>query len=122
ARSRQPVLVPVREVGMRGPELLGDAPVVLAALVGVADQQADRRAGRASLVDAGQDLDLVLLLALRGVARRARVAPVEVGLDVVDGEFETRRTTVDDAPDRGTMGLAERGDAEEVADRVAGHR
>jgi hypothetical protein len=45
--------------------------VVLAALVGVADQERDRRAGGHALEHAGEDLDLVGLLALRDVARGA---------------------------------------------------
>jgi hypothetical protein len=60
-------------------ELLGDVAVVLAALVGVADQQRDRRAGGDALVHAGEDLDLVGLAPLRGVPRAPGGAALEVG-------------------------------------------
>ena len=50
ARVANAVFLPVREVGMAGAELLRDLAVVLAALVGVLDQQGDRRAGGLALV------------------------------------------------------------------------
>src|SRR5260370_688730 len=53
------------EVGVAGSILVGDVAVVLAALVGVAEQNADRRAVGPPLVDARQELRQVLLLALR---------------------------------------------------------
>jgi len=50
-------------------ELLGDGGVILAALVGVADQQRDGGAGGAAFVDAGQNLDVV------GFATRRSTCP-----------------------------------------------
>ena len=66
----------------RGGSVCAMFAVVLAALVGVADQERDRRAGGLAFVDAGEDLDRVGFLPLRDVARGAGAAPVEVGLDV----------------------------------------
>ena len=80
--SRRPYLWQVGVVGVAGAEGVEQVRVVLAALVGVADQQADRRAGGPAFEHAGQDLDLVGLVALRDVARGAGAAPVELGLDV----------------------------------------
>ena len=82
ARVAQAVLAPVGVVGVAGAEGVEQVAVVPAALVGVADQQADRRAGGLALVDAGQDLHRVGLVALRHVAAGAGAAAVEVGLDV----------------------------------------
>ena len=55
-RVAQPVLAPVGVVGVAGAEGVEDVAVVLAALVLIADQQADRRAGGLAFVDAGEDL------------------------------------------------------------------
>ncbi len=106
---------------MPGPEGLGDIAVVLAALIGVADQQGNRRAGGAVLVHTGQDLDLVGLLALRHVARGARLAAVEFELDVSHVQRHAGGAAVDHAADGGTMGLAEGGDGKEGTQGITGH-
>ena len=96
---------------MAGAELLGDLRVVLAARVGVADQQRDRRAGGEAFVDAAEDLDLVGLVPLRGVARRAGGAALEVVAEVVRRDRDARRAAVDHAADRRAVAFAEGGDA-----------
>ena len=68
----QAVLLQVGVVGVARAEGLRDLAVVLAALVGVADQQADRRAGGLAFVDAREDLHPVRFLALGDVAAGAR--------------------------------------------------
>ena len=113
------VLLPVRVVGVAGTERVGDVRVVLAARVLVADQQRDRRAGRAAFEHAGEDLHRVRLAPLRDVPRRAGPAAIELALDVGFGERQSRRTAVDDAADRRPVRFAERGDAEQRAERVA---
>ena len=67
---------------MAGAERLDDIAVILAALIGIADQQRDRRAGGLALEHARQDFDLIRFLALRDVARRAGLAAIEFELDV----------------------------------------
>ena len=121
ARVAQAVLVVVGVVGVAGTERVEQVRVVLAALIGVADQERDRRPGRSALEDAGEDLDLVLLLALGDVARGARPAPVELGLDVGLGELHAGRTAIDDAADRRAVALAERRDAKQRAERASRH-
>ncbi len=76
------VFVPIGVIGVPGPERVGDARVVLAARVLVADQKRDRRAGRDAFEHAGEDFDRVRLPALRHMARGPGLAPVEVALDV----------------------------------------
>ena len=71
---------------------------------------------------AGQDFDLVRLLALGGEARLAGPAAVEILLDIGLGERDHGRAAVDHAADRYPMALAEGGDAEHVAESVEGHR
>ncbi len=79
----------IGEVGMAGAELVLDLGIVLRALVGVLDQQRDRRAGRHLHAafrmrhHAGQDLHRIRLLALGGEARLAGAAAVEIALDLL---------------------------------------
>ncbi|KAG1389820.1 hypothetical protein G6F59_015418 [Rhizopus arrhizus] len=103
---------------MARPELLADVGVVLAALVGVADQQRDRSACGQALVHAGQDLDLIGLAARRGVPALAGGAALQVV-----GEFgrvprQPRRAAIDHAADGRPVRLAERGDGEQLAERI----
>ncbi len=102
-------------------EGLDDVAVVLAALVGVADQQADGRAGGLALEHAGQDLDKVFFLALRDVARSAGLAAVEIGLDVLGRQRHARRAAVDDGTDGRAVRLAEGGDGKQQAQGIARH-
>src|SRR6185295_10260096 len=90
------------------------------------DQQRDRRAGGdvASAVvreGAGEDFHGVRLAPLRGEARLAGTALVEPGLDVGRGQRNARRAAVDHAAERNPVALAERGDAEQVAERIVRH-
>src|SRR6266436_537824 len=66
------VFLPVGVVGVAGTEAVGDVAVIPRALVDIVDHQVDRRAGGRALEGAGEDLDLVGLLALRRIARLAR--------------------------------------------------
>ena len=112
---------------MAGAELVADVAIVLGALVDILDQHHDGRAGgdlaRRALVfeDARQDLHLVGLLALRGEARLAGPALVEIGLDLGGGQRNVRRAAVDDAADGGAMAFAEGGDAEQMAEGIVRH-
>ena len=53
---------------MTGTEFVGDVGIVLGALIGVFDQQADGGSGGHTFENAGQDSDLVRLAALRGMS------------------------------------------------------
>jgi hypothetical protein len=92
-----------------------DVAVVLAALVGVADQQADRRARGAAFIDTRQDLHRVGFVALRNVAAGAGTAAVEFDLDVGFAQRQTGRAAIDHAADGRAVAFAEIGDAEQVA-------
>src|SRR5690606_28650036 len=104
---------------MAGTELRGDVRVVLAALVGVADQQRDRGAGGTALVHAGQDLDLVGLAPRRGVAALAGGAPLEIVGELLRRDLQARGAAIDDAADGRAMRLAEGGDRQQPAEGVA---
>src|SRR3989442_1058694 len=64
-----PVFLPIRVVRVSRPERVGDAGVVLAAWIFVADQKRDRRARGAAVEHAGEDLDRIRLASLRHMAR-----------------------------------------------------
>src|SRR5258706_4448502 len=115
------VFLPIRVIGVARPERVGDVRVILAARILVADEQRDRRAGRAALENSGEDFDGVRLASLRDMPRSSRTAAVEFMLDVGLGKGETRWAAVDDAADRGPMRFAAGRDAEQRAERVPGH-
>jgi hypothetical protein len=97
-------------------EHVDEIVVILRARVGVADQERDRRAGRRAFVEARQNFDVVGLAALRGVARFARRATIEIGAEILDRNRESRRAAVDDAADRGAVAFAEGRDGEEFSE------
>ncbi|MNT13313.1 hypothetical protein D3C72_1482790 [compost metagenome] len=97
---------------MAGAKALGDVAVILAALVGVADQQGDGRARGLALIHAGEDFHRIGLVALRDVAAGARAAPVQVGLDVGLGQRHAGRTTVNHAANGRAVGFTKIGDCE----------
>src|SRR5258708_26394656 len=100
ARIAHAVFLPVSVVGVAGAELLRDRRIVLRALVFIADQETDRRAGGAAFVHARQDLDRVGFAPLGDVARAPGLSAIELFLYVLVGKFQTRRAAVDPAPDR----------------------
>jgi hypothetical protein len=116
------VLLPISVIGVTGAKRVGDRRVVLASCVLVSNQERDRRTGRRAFEYAGKDFDGVGFAALRDMPRCAGFAPVEIVLDVGDGQCHARRAAVDDAPDRRSVRLAERGDAKKPAEGVSGHR
>ncbi len=108
-------------VGVSRAEQVLDRRIVLGLLIGVADQQADGTAGGLAFEHPGEDLDLVGFLALGGVAAGARLAPVQVTLQVLQRQFQARRAAVDNGDQRRTMAFARGGDSEQLAVGIAGH-
>src|SRR4029453_19682047 len=115
----QAVFLQVGVVGVARTEGLGDFGIVLAALVGVADQQADGGAGGPSFVDTRKVFDLVFFLALGHVAAGAGAAPVEVRLDIGFRQVQPRGATVNHAADGRPVRFAEIGDREKSSEGVA---
>ena len=117
----------IGEVGMARAKLVLDLGIVLGALIGVLDQQRDRRsrrhlhAGLGMRHHAGQDFDRVRLLALGGEARLSRTAAIQIVLDVLIGQRDQRRAAIDHAADRDPVAFAEGRDPEQVAEGVVGH-
>jgi chorismate synthase len=115
-RASARLTAPMVAAGAEGVEQVA---IVLAALVGVADEQADRRPGGQTFVDAGEDFHCVGFVALRHMAAGAGAAAVELGLDVGVRQRQAGRAAIDHAADRRTMAFAEVGDAEELAEGAA---
>ncbi len=121
ARIANAVLLPIGVVRMAGTELLGDVAVVLAALISVADQQADRRAGGTAFVHAGQNLDLVGLATRRGVPALAAGTALQIMAELFRRDLQAGRAAIDDAADRRPVRFAEGGDGEQLAERIGTH-
>ena len=115
------VLGPVGVVGMARSKLVGDVAVVLRALVGILNLQRQRRAGRHPLEGAGENAHEIVLAPLCGVAGLARLAPVEVRLDVRFAQGHAWRQAVDRAADGRAVALAPGHDTEGLAEGVAWH-
>ncbi len=121
ARIANAVLLPVGVIRMARTELLGDVAVILAALIGIADQQADRRAGGTAFVHAGQDLDLIGLAARRGVPALAAGTALQIVGELFRRNLQAGRAAVDDAADRRPVRFAKGGDSEQLAERIGTH-
>jgi hypothetical protein len=97
---------------MTGTEGLQDVAVVLAALVGVLDQQANRGAGGQALVHARDNLHRIGLVALGDEFAGAGAAAVQVGLDIGLAQRQARRAAVDHAANGRAVGFTKVGDVE----------
>ena len=106
-------------IGVAGAVLVLDVAVVGAALVGVAEEEADRGSVGFSVEDARPDLRRVGLVALRGQFGLTGPAAGEVGQKILDGEFQSGRAAVDNTEIPGAVTDAGRGDPEQLAERVA---
>ena len=65
------------------PEQILDCRIILGFLIGIANQQTDRATGRHALKHAGNDLDFISFLTLRGVTAGAGLAAIQVTLQVL---------------------------------------
>jgi hypothetical protein len=83
-------------------------------------RDANRRAQRLPLEDAGEDTALIRFVARRHDLALAGSAPVEIALDIGLAHRQARRATVNDHTDTASMGFTPGGDAEGMAE-VAGH-
>lgn len=73
------------EVGVARPVLVLDVAVVLAALVLVADEDGDGRAGGLTFEDAGEDLGGIIFLPRADNARLPGLSALQVRNEVIDG-------------------------------------
>lgn len=91
---------------MAGAVFVFNFGIILRTRVGILDEQADGRAQRPALENAGEYLDPVFFLPLGGEAVLPRLAAVEVMLDIGFGERQARRHAVDDAADGRAVAFA----------------
>src|ERR1019366_8982269 len=102
------------EVGMPGSIFVLDVAVITAALVAIAEDDAERGAVGLALEDTGPDFWEVFFLALRNNARLAGPAAAQVRQQVVNAQGQARRATVDDAKIARPVADAGRGDAKQL--------
>ena len=118
----------IGKVGVARPVGVLDRGVIFGALIGVLDQQRDRRSGRQLAFgffiakDAGKDFDKIGLLPRCRKARGAGTPPIEEDLDVSFFERDQGRAAIDDAADRNPMAFAESCHPEEMAKGIVRHR
>ena len=93
--------------------------IVRRVLVFVPNDETDRGARGFPLVDAGEELHLVILLAGSHDARLPRFAAVQLLLDEGGVQLDAGRTTVDHATYAGAMRLAERGQCVDLSKCIA---
>src|SRR5690554_2422528 len=115
------IFVMVGIIGVGRTKLILDIAVIPGALIGIFDQQPNRRPRGHTFEHAGKNTHLIGLTALRRVPRRARAAAIEITLQIRLAKRKSRRTAVDNGTQCRAMALAESGDSEKLAESVAGH-
>jgi hypothetical protein len=111
----------VSEVGVRRTVGRLHFGVRFRARVLVHHENRNRRAERAALEDAGQNPAAVRFVARRDDFALAGPAPVEIALNVVLAQLDSRRTTIDDHAHTAAVRFAPGGDSKKLAEAAA-HR
>ncbi len=102
-------------------ESLGNLRIILAALVLIANQQANRCTGGFAFKHTGKNLDCIRLFTLRDVARGAGLATVQLQLDFLCRDFHARRATIHHTTNCRAVALAEGGNAKQQTEGITGH-
>ena len=85
---------------MTGAKGFGNTAVVFAALVFIADEQRDRRAGGLAFEHTGENFHRVRFAPLRDMARGAWFAQIQLRLYICLAQYHSRRTAIDDTANR----------------------
>lgn len=115
------VFMVVGVIGMCRAEAVFDRRVVLGFLIGIANQQADWTAGGFALENAGEDFHFIRFLPLGCVPAGARLAAIQIALQITCVEFQPGRAPVDNSHQRRTMAFASSGNSKKSAKGVSGH-
>ncbi len=99
----------------------GDIAVILAAGIGIANQQRNRRSGGFAFKHTRQNFNLIGLLPLSDMTRGARAPTVQIRLNIRLAQQHPRRTAVHHTADRRAVRFAKRGHHKTVANAVTGH-
>ena len=92
--------------------------IVRRVLVLVPNDKADRSPRRLPFINAGKELDFIILFPGSRDAGLPRLAPVQFPLYLLEVKFKPGRATVYHSSDSDTVGLAEGCQPEDVAKRV----
>ncbi len=106
---------------MAGPKRLQNIPVIFAALVGVLNQQRNRRSCGFTLIDTAQNLNHVWFLALGHMATGSWTAAVKVGLNVCLRQCHARRAAVDHTANGWAVGFTKVGDSKKGSKSISAH-
>src|SRR5438105_85109 len=101
--------------------LILDIAIILAALIRVMEQDADRRAVGLAVEHAGPDFRHVFLFPLRHDLGLAGPATAQIGHQIIHRKRQTGRTAVDNQQIARSMTHAGRGDAKQLAEGIAWH-
>ena len=108
-------------VGVGRAEQILDRRVVLGLLICIANQQTNRATGSYAFKHPGQDLDLIGLLTLGGVAAGTGLAAIQITLQVFARQRQARRAAINNGDQRRAVAFAGRGNGEEGTERVSRH-
>ena len=106
---------------MSGPERIGNVAVIVAALIFIAYQQGNWRAGSLAFKYARQDFNCIGFLALRYMTGGTGLAQIQFRLNIGFGQSHARRATVDHTSDSRTVRFAKSSHCKKRAKSIAGH-
>ena len=109
----------VGEVSVRRPEFFCDFGIILRSRIFIANENADRRAERLAIEDAGKNLATIFLLPLRGDFALIGPASIELALNVDLRDLDLWWATIDHNADAAAVRLTERRDAKKSTEAVA---
>ena len=115
------VFLQISKIRVSGAESAAQIVVIARLGVGVADENANGRAGGFSFKDAGDDFGAVGFAPLRHISRCAGAAAVQIALHIVFGKGNAGRTAVYDASQRRAVAFAESADAKQFSESIARH-
>ncbi len=106
---------------MPGTEQIFDIGVVLAALIGIFNQQTDGGACGLALKHAGENTHLIRLAPGCGIAGSTRTATVEILLHIGFGQLKPWRAAIDNAAECKPMAFTKSGDDKVLTYAVSRH-
>ena len=115
------VFLVVGVIRMGGPEQVFDIAVVFGFLVLVFNDHTNGCASGSAFKDTGEYFDFIIFTALGGIAGLARLAAVQVRLQVGCTDLQSRGATVDYTANGEAVAFAKTGDGEKFTYSVSGH-
>ena len=121
ARITPTILLVVGEIGMTGAEGVQDIAIVFATLIGVFNQQSDRRSRGFTFVHPAQNPNCVRLIALGDEFRCTRAAAIQVPLNIRLAQVHPGGAAIHHATNGCAVGFAEIGNGKECSECISAH-